>query len=76
MGKRLTNDLKEMAGRISRNEPHWTPTGKLYQNVYSVNPLRNSMTDETGYYTGYCQCNCPACRKGKRHCQGLVCKGD
>ena len=32
--------------------------------------------DETGYYTGYCQCSCKACLEGKKHCQGLVCRGD
>jgi hypothetical protein len=36
----------------------------------------SKMIDETGYYTGYCQCSCPACTEGKKHCQGLVCKGD
>ncbi len=35
-----------------------------------------NLSDEAGYYTGYCQCNCKKCREGKRHCQGLVCRGD
>ena len=33
-------------------------------------------TDSTGYYTGYCQCPCEDCREGKKHCQGLICRGD
>lgn len=45
-------------------------------NEYGVKPFSMSMVDESGYYTGYCQCNCSACREGTRHCQGLVCKGD
>ena len=40
--------------------------------------LLKKYTDDSGYYTGYCQCNCDACKytdEGK-HCQGTICKGD
>jgi len=38
--------------------------------------IDDNHTDESGYYTGYCQCPCKKCRDGKRHCQGLICRGD
>lgn len=37
---------------------------------------KEKFEDDIGYYTGYCQCNCPACKNGKKHCQGLICRGD
>jgi hypothetical protein len=51
-------------------------TRKDGSGTLSTDGKKYKLTDDSGYYNGYCQCNCPKCREGKRHCQGLVCRGD
>jgi hypothetical protein len=50
--------------------------GRNNEKIMSGPRKGQNVTDDSGYYSGYCQCSCKKCMEGKRHCQGTICKGD